>query len=239
MKKLLVYMPGQIAYGEALAFQLACVERLRTGSPEAGGYLILLGHPPVITVGRSGTPDNILVPRERLRNEGIEVFDVSRGGDVTYHGPGQIVGYPIIPLNDHGGDVHRYLRDLEWAIIRSLADFGIVSQRRPRYTGVWVGRDKIAAIGVAITRWVTYHGFALNVAPNLDHFALIRPCGITDGGVTSMEKLLGRAVDRAEVEKRLVGHFSEVFGFNEIEWRSELSLPTAEGARANVPAGTQ
>ncbi len=234
MRKCVVYTPGRVAYEEALAFQMACVKRLKDGPTEESGYLILLEHPPVITVGRRGTHDNILVTRARLRQEGIDLFEVSRGGDVTYHGPGQIVGYPILRLRDHGEDVHRYLRDLESVIMGTLGEFGIASQRRSEYTGVWVGQDKIAAIGVAITRWITYHGFALNVAPDLGHFALIRPCGITDGGVTSMEKLLGRAPGREEVEKRLVANFREVFAFDEVVRRPELCL-TAAKEPANVP----
>lgn len=232
-------MPGRVAYKEALAFQMACIERLKDAAPSASSHFILLEHPPVITVGRRGTHDNILAPRKSLRKDGIDVFEVSRGGDVTYHGPGQIVGYPILRLRDRGGDVHRYLRDLESVIMRTLSDFGIATQRRSEYTGVWVGHNKIAAIGVAITRWITYHGFALNVAPNLGHFALIRPCGIADGGVTSMRKVLGRAVKRDEVEKGLVTHFCEVFGFDEVVYRSELQLPATDEEPAYGPAGTQ
>jgi lipoate-protein ligase B len=235
MKQLVVYTPGTVPYGTALAFQMACVEELKSSIPapeetRESGYLILLSHPPVITLGRRGTRDNILVPERRLRAEGIQVVEASRGGDVTYHGPGQIVGYPIIRLDPDRRDIHGYLRDLEWVIMRCLADYGIASERRSGYTGVWVGREKIAAMGVAISRWVTYHGFALNLAPNFAHFALIRPCGIREGGVTSMEKVLGHRVPRAEVESALVEHFRAVFGFDEVVKRNALALPAAAQA---------
>ena len=239
MKRLVVHVPGTVAYGEALAFQVACVGRLSKarGSAAPEGRLILLDHPAVITVGRGGSRENILSSAEVLRREGIEVFEASRGGDVTYHGPGQIVGYSIIRLDEHGADVHRYLRDLESVIISALADLGIASGRREGYTGVWVGRDKIAAIGVAITHWVTYHGFALNVAPNLGHFDLIRPCGIRDGGVTSMERLLDRRVDDAEVRRRLTARFCEVFGFDEVvEKKGPLALDVRRRAGTREPS---
>lgn len=227
MRRLRVFRPGTVPYDTALAAQMACVERLKSAPPAAGGdgFLLLLTHPPVITVGRSGDGRNILVSRERLRQEGVEVRQVSRGGDVTYHGSGQIVGYPIIRLAEHGRDVHAYLRRLEQVIMDTLADYRITAQRSAGHTGVWVGREKVAAIGVAITRWISYHGFALNVAPNFRHFGLINACGITDRQVTSMSRLLGAAVDQAQVEVRLARHFGEEFGFNEIE--ESAVLPSA------------
>jgi lipoyl(octanoyl) transferase len=217
MNTLVVYRPGVVPYCDALAFQQRCVDSLKRDA--GGGYLILLTHPPVVTIGRSGSLDNVLVSRERLLQEGVEIHETGRGGDVTYHGPGQIVGYPIIRLNDRDRDVHAYLRRLEAVLMGALVEYGIVSARREGYTGVWVGGEKIAAIGVAISRWVTYHGFALNIAPDFRHFALIRPCGITDGGVTSMERILGHGVDQGEVGDRLIEHFAAEFRFDRGEQR--------------------
>jgi lipoate-protein ligase B len=181
---------------------------------EERAYLLLVEHePPVITLGRGARAANVTASRDRLRREGIEICESSRGGDVTYHGPGQIVGYPILRLDLHGRDIHRYLRELEEVLIRVLARLGLEGRREKGQTGVWVGSDKVAAIGVAVTRWVTYHGFAPNVAPNLDHFGLIVPCGIRDAGVTSLERLLARLVTVAEVKPLLVECMVEVFGF--------------------------
>ena len=142
---------------------------------------------------------------------GIEVHETGRGGDVTYHGPGQIVGYPILDLRPDRCDVHRYVRDLEEVLIRATADYGIAAKRIAGLTGVWVGNEKLAAIGVRIARWITSHGFAFNVTTDLGFFELIVPCGIADRGVTSLERLLGRPVSRGELEDRMVGHFCEVF----------------------------
>jgi lipoyl(octanoyl) transferase len=141
----------------------------------------------------------------------VEVFETGRGGDITYHGPGQLVGYPIIDLKPDRRDVHRYVRDLEEVLIRVAADYGIEAGRVPGLTGVWVGPSKLAAIGVRIARWVTSHGFALNVTTDLDYFKLIVPCGVADRGVTSLAALLGHDVDQADVEARVVRHFGDVF----------------------------
>lgn len=218
MSRLLtVYQPGSVDsvdYERALAFQRALVEDLRSHGRDEGA-LILLEHPPVITIGRSGTDQNILASRERLSRAGVSVYETNRGGDVTYHGPGQIVAYPILPLVFHGKDVHAYLRRLEAFLIAFLQEYGIRSVRRHGYTGVWTRDGKIASIGVAISHWIAYHGVALNVAPNLKHFELIRPCGLDGITITSMEKLLGRAPDRAEAAERLVAHFCAEFGFAE------------------------
>lgn len=174
-------------------------------------HLILLQHNPVITIGRSGDNKNILVPKALLESFGITVHEIERGGDVTYHGPGQLTGYPIIDLRSYQKDVHWYLRQLEEVIIRFLSDYNIAGKRVSGYTGVWVGDEKIAAIGVAVKRWVTYHGFALNVNPDLSHFKLINPCGITDKEVTSIVKILGHDVSMEEVEDKVVSAFAEVF----------------------------
>ncbi len=178
-----------------------------------GDLLLLLQHPHVLTLGARGDGgrNHILATPARLSELGVEVFETGRGGDVTYHGPGQIVGYPIIDLRPDRCDVHKYVRDVEEVIIRALADYGVTAGRIAGLTGVWVGADKIAAIGVRISRWITSHGFAFNIATDLDYFRLIVPCGISDRGVTSLEKLLGRVVPIAEVEERIATHFCAVF----------------------------
>lgn len=174
-------------------------------------HLILLQHNPVITIGRSGDNKNIIAPQSILNSQGIKVYEIERGGDVTYHGPGQLTGYPIIDLRNYRKDVHWYLRQLEEVIIKFLSYYDIVGKRVSGLTGVWVGDEKIAAIGVAVKRWVTYHGFALNVNPNLSHFELIHPCGITDKEVTSLTKILGFDIDVREVEDKVITAFSDIF----------------------------
>ncbi len=166
-------------------------------------HLLLLEHDPVFTLGRSARQENVLFPAEALRERGFDVFETGRGGDVTYHGPGQVVGYPVIDLSPDRRDVHRYVRDLEEVMIRTCADYGVEAGRVEGLTGTWVGRDKIGAIGVRIARWVTSHGFAFNVATDLSAFDLIVPCGIRGRGVTSLERLLGRPVPIDEVMDRL------------------------------------
>ena len=195
---------GVIGYAEALDLQQALVDSRRAGRiPDT---LLLLEHPPVITLGvkTRGSRDHVLASAEALGEAGVEVHDTGRGGDVTYHGPGQLVGYPIFDLNPDRRDVHRYVRDLEEMLIRAVARLGVEAGRVEGLTGVWVGprgrEEKVAAIGIRISRWITSHGFALNVSADLDHFKLIVPCGIADHGVTSLERLLGRAVGMAEVE---------------------------------------
>ncbi|MBM3779274.1 MAG: lipoyl(octanoyl) transferase LipB [Acidimicrobiia bacterium] len=202
---------GLIPYGEALEMQRALVEERRAG--RVPDLLLLVQHPPVLTVGVKGDGgrSNILVPAERLAELGVEVHKTGRGGDVTYHGPGQVVGYPIIDLRPDRCDVHRYVRDLEEVMIRVCGDYGVDAERVKGMTGAWVGRDKIGAIGVRISRWITSHGFAFNVSTALDHFDLIVPCGIRDRGVTSLARLLGRDVPMAEVEDAVVRRFREVF----------------------------
>jgi len=214
MTELVTLDIGREAYEPTLRLQERLVERVRA-APEERAYLVLVEHfPPVITLGRSTRGAPLVASRDRLRAEGIEVHESNRGGDVTYHGPGQVVGYPIVRLDLHGRDVHRYLRDLEEVLIRLLAWFGVEGRRAVGLTGVWVGGEKVAAIGVAVTRWVSYHGFALNVSTNLGHFDLIVPCGIRGCGVTSLERLLGRKVAVAEVQAPLVECLVGVFGFD-------------------------
>jgi lipoyl(octanoyl) transferase len=207
---------GRVPYAEALALQRSLVDDRRAGV--IGDTLLLLEHPHVLTLGVRGDGGraHILATAEVLAARDIGVFETGRGGDITYHGPGQLVGYPIIDLNPGRRDVHRYVRDLETVLIRTAADYGIQAGRIEGLTGVWVGDEKLAAIGVRIARWITSHGFALNVTTNLDHFKLIVPCGIADRGVTSLERLLGRPVATTEVENRIIEHFNNVFDLNRL-----------------------
>jgi lipoyl(octanoyl) transferase len=199
---------GRVEYAASLELQRQLVEDRRAG--RIGDTLLLLEHPPVITLGvkTRGQSSNVVASPELLASQGIAVHDTGRGGDVTYHGPGQLVGYPILDLRPDRCDVHRYVRDLEQVLIVALAGFGVSAARVPGLTGVWVGpaghEEKIAAIGVRISRWITSHGFALNVAPNLDHFGMIIPCGIRHRGVTSLERVLGRPVPMTDVEDAVV-----------------------------------
>jgi len=207
-----LYDLGRVPYRAALSFQHRAVEtRARGESPDV---LYAMEHDPVLTLGRSTEPGTLKASAADLARRGIEVIPVERGGDVTYHGPGQIVGYPIVDLAGlpGGRDLHRYLRDLEEALIRTLASYGLPAVRRPPYTGVWVGDRKVAAIGVAVRRWVAFHGFALNVDPDLAHFDLIHPCGIRHLGVASMASLLGQAPPRDQVLDRLASEFARVWG---------------------------
>jgi lipoyl(octanoyl) transferase len=206
---------GVVDYDAGLALQASLVEDRRAG--RLGDTLLLLEHPPVITVGVKARRQraNIVASDEQLAAEHVIVRETGRGGDVTYHGPGQLVGYPIFDLNPDRRDVHQYVRDLEEALIRAIASFGISGRRVAGLTGVWVGasgrEDKIAAIGVRISRWITSHGFALNVAPDLDHFKWIVPCGITDRGVTSLDRVTGRANAMSDVENAVERAMREVF----------------------------
>jgi lipoyl(octanoyl) transferase len=202
---------GRIEYAGALEMQKALVEDRRAG--RIGDTVLLLEHPPVITLGvkTRGKPTNILASPDVLTAAGVGVFDTGRGGDVTYHGPGQLVGYPILDLQPDRCDVHRYVRDLEEVMIRTCADYGIPAARVAGLTGAWVGQEKIGAIGVRIARWVTSHGFAFNVSNDLSPFGLIVPCGIQGRGVTSLQHLLGRGVPLDEVMDRLTGHLAGVF----------------------------
>lgn len=198
-----------MAYDDALSLQARLVEQRRAG--EIGDVLLLVEHPAVLTLGvRGDGRAHILASDDDLAARDIEVFETRRGGDVTYHGPGQIVGYPIIDLNPDRRDVHKYVRDIEEVLIRVAADYGISTARMPGLTGVWAGDEKLAAIGVRIQRWVTSHGFALNHTTDLSHFGLIVPCGIADKGVTSLAKL-GCVATRAEVEDRIVAQMADVF----------------------------
>jgi lipoyl(octanoyl) transferase len=202
---------GVVRYQDALAVQRALVEERRTD--QVPDLLLLLQHPPVITLGVKGDGgrSNIVAGASRLAELGIDISETGRGGDVTYHGPGQIVGYPILDLRPDRCDVHRYARDLEEVMIRVCADYGVSARRLEGLTGAWIGEDKIGAIGVRISRWITSHGFAFNVTTNLDHFNLIVPCGISNGGVTSLQRATGRELSIGEVENAAIRHFCDVF----------------------------
>src|ERR671913_2152016 len=197
-------------YADALELQRGLVEDRKAGRiPDT---LLLLQHPHVVTIGvKKDGRSHIIATPEQLSSRGVEVFETGRGGDVTYHGPGQLVGYPILDLNPDRRDVHRYVRDLEEVMIRVCADYGLAAGRVKGMSGAWIGAEKIGAIGVRISRWITSHGFAFNVSTNLDHFGLIVPCGIGDRGVTSLEKAVGRPVPIREAEDAVVRHFTDVF----------------------------
>ncbi len=201
---------GLVPYAEGLELQRALVEDRKAGRiPDT---LLLLQHPHVVTIGvKKDGRSHILATPEQLSSLGVEVFETGRGGDVTYHGPGQLVGYPIIDLNPDRRDVHRYVRDLEEVMIRVCAAYGLAASRITGFSGAWIGDEKIGAIGVRISRWVTSHGFAFNVTTDVDFFNLIVPCGIADRGVTSLARELGRPVTIDEVENHFVDHFAKVF----------------------------
>ncbi|MGD9567174.1 MAG: lipoyl(octanoyl) transferase LipB [Sedimentibacter sp.] len=207
---------GQIEYDEAYKIQQEIVKLRQDKAID--DTLLLLEHLPVITVGRSGSNDNIIVPQEFLNENNVKIHYVNRGGDVTYHGLGQIVGYPIIDLANHGKDLNLYVSMLEDVIIKLLKEeFNIEAYRKDmKYTGVWVDNNKITAIGVLIKRWVTMHGFAFNVNTNLDHFKWIIPCGIQDKGVISLKGLLNKELDLNMMNDLVIKYFCDVFGYNDI-----------------------
>jgi lipoyl(octanoyl) transferase len=206
---------GLVDYADGL-----CLQRERVAARKAGTIpdtLLLLDHPHVYTLGRNAKKDNILLSAEQLTARGVQVFEIDRGGDVTYHGPGQLVGYPILDLTQHRRDIAWYMRSLEEVLIAVARDYGIEAGRLAGAPGVWVGNDKLAAMGVHISRWVTSHGFAFNVNTDLRYFDWIVPCGLRDKGVTSLQKLLGRRVEMGEVIERVVGHFGKVFELKMVE----------------------
>jgi len=190
---------------------------------QLGDVMLLTEHLHVYTLGTSSDENHLLASVEELHNSGIDVYPIERGGDVTYHGPGQLVGYPILDLQNYYTDLHRYLRDLEEVIIRTLHDFDIDGHREPDYTGVWVEDKKIAAIGVKVSRWITMHGFALNVNTDLSYFNRIIPCGIFHKSVTSMDQIVGTHVSIEDTRSAVIHHFAEVFGV-EISLQSKSEL---------------
>src|SRR5262245_1035201 len=206
-----VMQTGQIEYEAAWAWQRELAARRSSGA--IGDTLMLVEHPHTYTLGRATKAGHLLIGPAALAEQGIALIESDRGGDITYHGPGQIVGYPILKLSQHGGDVWRYLRMLEETLIVTLASYGLAAGRLAGLTGVWVGEEKIAAFGVKLSAsGVTQHGFALNVTTELRYFQQIIPCGIADKGVTSLEQLLGGTPTRAQVEGRVLAAFGEVFG---------------------------
>ncbi len=217
MRTLEVHKLGRVEYQDGLALMEMAAARVRAGDPPGSDWLFLLEHPPVITLGRGAAGANVLASPAWLERQGFEIHETDRGGDVTYHGPGQVVGYPVLDLAGRK-DVRRYVSDLEEAMIRTCADFGVEAGRHQEHRGAWVGPRKIGAVGVHLSRWITTHGFAFNVAPDLAHFQAIVPCGIADPrlGVTSLAEVL-RARGRSppsfpEVEERLATHLAKVFG---------------------------
>ena len=235
---------ASVPYAEALALQHRIVDARKRGA--LNDTLLLLEHPPVFTLGRNASAANILVSREYLQQQGIDVFRVERGGDVTYHGPGQLVGYPILDLHNFRLDVGWFVRSMEELLIRALGDFEIRGKRIDKLVGVWIDQAvavsseaKIVQIGARIEQWITYHGFALNVDPNLAHFDLIVPCGISDKTVTSMARALHRPVDPRAVRERVAARFGEVFSAEMLELprevfeaRLEQAEPRARGKAA-------
>lgn len=216
---------GLVSYSDGLRLQERAVERLRSG--DAPEQLLLLEHPHVFTLGRGADSANILADQQQLQSNSVEVHETGRGGDVTYHGPGQLVGYPIINLKPDRCDVHRYVRDIEEVLIKTIAAFGVTGTRIAGLTGVWVGNEKIGAIGVRIARWITSHGFALNVNTDLSYFKMIVPCGITDKGVTSLSRLVGRQIELREVAHVAASQFAEVFSRQVVFPDSATLTPSA------------
>ena len=202
---------GQVPYGAAVEMQRGLVEERRAG--RIPDLLLLLEHPHVITLGvkLEAARSHLLATPELLAARQVQVHEAGRGGDITYHGPGQVVGYPILDLRPDRCDVHKYVRDLEEVMIRAAADFGLQAARIAGLSGAWVGGDKLGAVGVRISRWITSHGFAFNVMTDLEFFKLIVPCGIGTGGVTSVARATGRHVSMHDVEASLVRHFGDVF----------------------------
>lgn len=207
--ELFVAILGETDYLEALAMQERLLQlRQQNKVPDV---MLLLQHPPTLTLGTRDNRFNIITPQTELERQGVKIYKITRGGDVTYHGPGQIVGYPILNLNGYGKSVRIYVDKLEEVFIQLLREeYGLKAGRDNKYTGVWVADEKITAIGCAVKRWVTMHGFAFNVNTNLSHYQWINPCGITDKGVTSLQNILGQSQDIEKVNKQVITHFSRV-----------------------------
>ena len=203
---------GRRPYGEVLDLQRAiAAERIAGTRPDT---LLLVEHDPVVTLGRSTKKEHLLLGEKALAARGVELFDIERGGDVTFHGPGQLVGYPIFDLQQHRQDLHWYLRQLEQVLIDTIGAFGVDGQRVDKYTGVWVGDRKIASIGVHARSWVTWHGFALNVSTDLSYFDLMVPCGISGVTMTSLVREVGRPVSLDEVSRQVIAAFASSFGLH-------------------------
>ena len=218
---------GRVPYGEAVALQHAVRDALRRG--EGPERLLLLEHPHVYTLGRNAAAGDVLAGPEWLRGRGVEVAECDRGGQATYHGPGQLVGYPVINLSPDRRDIRRYVRDLQEVLVRTLADFGVVAEGRSEqaFIGVWAGAEKIASIGVHLSRWITTHGFALNVSTDLSYFGGIVPCGLHGVGITSIERLTGRAPALPEVAAACARHCAAVFARQPVEAEPPRAWATA------------
>ena len=229
--KCAVHWLGLIDYQKAYQLQTRLLEERLAG--KVPDTLLLLEHKPVITLGKSGKLKNILASPEELARQGVSLVFIDRGGDATYHGPGQLVGYPIIDLRERGKDAHVYLRSLEEVLIRTIRDFGIESGRDPSHAGVWVDNQEIAAIGLSLRKWITMHGFALNVNTDLTHFTLINPCGFTNRRATSIAALTGREVSLEKARESLLRHFTDVFQVD-IETGKDLYRSVSEGQTATL-----
>jgi len=237
MSTLSVAHLGATTYRDGLALQEALVRARAEG--RTGDWLLYPDHPPVLTVGRSGSEGSLKADPETLRGLGIEVFEVARGGDITWHGPGQLVGYLISDLSARDRDLHRFLRDLERSLIASLAEWGLAGQAIPGRTGVWVEGEKIASLGVAVRRWVSYHGFALNVAPDLSFFDLIHPCGLRGIHMTSVASRLGAHAPGMDRTREVVArHLANTLGYQEIRWVTAAEARSAawSGGAEHEPA---
>jgi lipoyl(octanoyl) transferase len=225
---------GPTAYRDGLRLQEALVQARAAG--RTGDWLLYPDHPPVLTVGRGGSEASLKVDRATLGRMGIEVFEVARGGDFTWHGPGQLVGYVVCDLTARDRDLHRFLRDLERTLIAALAGWGLNGETVAGRTGVWVGGEKIASLGVAVRRWVSYHGFALNVAPDLSSFDVIHPCGLRGIHMTSLARRLGPAAPAlADARTAVATHLARQLGYANWQWRSAAE---AHRAATPVPGGT-
>ena len=212
-----IHRLGRQSYSITLPQQVQLKDAVRKNRPQSDDYLILVEHEPVITLGRSWTGGNLLLPMEKYGQLGIEVHKASRGGDVTYHGPGQLVAYPVFDLTRYGKDIHKFLWKLEEVAIRTLSDFGLHAGRKKGMTGAWAnGTSKVCAIGVAISGWVSYHGLAFNIEPDLKHFGLIIPCGISNYSVASLATLLEKAPEMQVIEDKFTHYFPEIFGIEEV-----------------------
>ncbi len=223
MNRLLVVNLGRTKYADAWELQKKIFSaRLEQ---RISDVLLLTEHEPVFTLGKGADENHLLANENELSEKKIDMFWIDRGGDVTFHGPGQVVGYPILDLNQHYNDIHRYLRDIEETIIRSLNNFGISAGREKEFTGVWVKNEKIAALGVKVSKWITMHGFALNVNTDLSYFDRIIPCGIFHKGVTSLQQILQRDVELTNVHQHLINHFATIFSF-EVKHISTEELET-------------
>jgi lipoyl(octanoyl) transferase len=236
MGRVLLHNLGVVPYETALGLQRGTVAGLQAGAPDEALYL--LEHPHVVTRGRNASLSTLLASEELLARKGVILVETDRGGDVTYHGPGQLVGYPILRLEEGRRDIRRYVNDVEEVLIRALAELSIEAQRHPRHRGVWVGPRKIASLGIRISRWVTSHGFALNVSTDLSYFSLIVPCGIEGCAMTSIERELGRSVEMSTVKEIVTRSFSAVFEREVVPARSAAAAAIVGGsASARGSAG--